>query len=66
MPKVIYDFPLGVSEAVAKALKAIGRAKGVQLEVRGQCFLTRRWCPFPVERHTIMTRPLSDEPEGGV
>jgi hypothetical protein len=34
-PKVVYDFPIGVSEAVAKALKAIAREKGVTLEVRG-------------------------------
>lgn len=46
-PKVVYDFPLGVSEAVAKALKAIGRAKGVQLEVRGPVLPDSKVVPIP-------------------
>lgn len=46
-PKVVYDFPSGVSAAVAKALKAIGRAKGVQLEVRGPVLPDSKVVPVP-------------------
>lgn len=47
VPKVVYDFQLGVSEAVAKALKAIGGAKGVKLEVRGPVLPDTKVVPIP-------------------
>ena len=46
-PKVVYDFPMGVGESVAKALKAIGRARGVQLEVRGPVLPDSKVVPVP-------------------